>query len=110
MGRGKGRGIPGEIQEGGNLVGRTRGASGIGRKSQSALDPKAKEQTITTYYRRNSIYGAHYGDAVFEAVERKNDKGGIEIVKASGTFDNSNPKANTKDVTYKIKQIGRAHV
>lgn len=80
------------------------GASGIGsRKSQSALDPRAKEQTITTYYRRNSIYGAHYGDDVFEAVERKNEKGGIEIVKAYGTFDNSNPKANTRDVTYKIK-------
>ena len=45
------------------------GASGIGKKSQSALDPKAKEQTITTYYRRNSIYGAHYGDDVFEAVD-----------------------------------------
>lgn len=79
------------------------GASGIGRKSQSALDPKAKEQTITTYYRRNSIYGAHYRDDVYDAVERKNEKGGIEIVKAYGTFDNSNPKANTRDVTYKIQ-------
>lgn len=79
------------------------GASGIGRKSRSALDPKAKEQTITTFYRRNSIYGPHYRDDVYEAVEQKNEKGGIEIVKAYGTFDNSNPKANTKDVTYKIQ-------
>lgn len=67
------------------------------------MDPKAKEQTITTYYRRNSIYGAHYRDDVYDAVERKNEKGGIEIVKAYGTFDNSNPKANTRDVTYKIQ-------
>lgn len=27
----------------------------------------------------------------------------VSTAKASGTFDNSNPKANTKDVTYKIK-------
>lgn len=50
------------------------GASGIGKKSQSALDPKAKEQTITTFYRRNSIYGPHYRDDVYEAVEQKNEK------------------------------------
>lgn len=67
------------------------------------MDPKAKEQTITTFYRRKSIYGPHYRDDVYEAVEQKNEKGGIEIVKAYGTFDNSNPKANTKDVTYKIQ-------
>ncbi len=60
------------------------GASGIGRKSQSALDPKAKEQTITTFYRRKSIYGPHYRDDVYEAVEQKNEKGGIDVQLRSG--------------------------
>lgn len=70
-------------------------------QSSGALQAKAPEITIETYYRKSGRAGSHYGDSVIKAVETS--KGEIEFQNAQGEFDNSRPNANTVDVTFKIR-------
>lgn len=83
-----------------------RGASSTFSKN-AALNPKAKEQVIETYYRRKGSFGAHYGDSVFEATTRPD--GEISFDYATPHFKNRFEKANTQDVTFKIKHGAVQH-
>ena len=84
------------------------GTSGIrsgGRNS--AIDYRAKEIEIETYYRRSGSYGSHYGDSVYEA--KAGADGEIVFDYATANFKDRNSKANTQDVTFKIRNGAVQH-
>lgn len=76
------------------------GSSGFTSNNTSALPKDSKEITIETYYRKNSMYGSHYGDSVYRATEESD--GNIVFSYADPSFSNSRPNANTREVTFKI--------
>jgi hypothetical protein len=83
------------------------GTSGIRNISNSAINARAKEIEIETYYRRSGSYGSHYGDSVYEA--KAGPDGEIVFDYARASFKDRSSRANTQEVTFKIRNGAVQH-